>query len=101
MSAIIWSAVERPVAATRFVIRFGFGQTGIDNAALGRGVFIVSGREFGSVDQHGGGDDDLAAVESKLHRVSFKQASLASYAGWDSDLAFILDSCGGTDNWMV
>ncbi len=45
-----------------FDILVCLGQASVDNFALGRRVFVISGGKFGAVDDQLGCDDDLAAL---------------------------------------
>ncbi|HMC62391.1 MAG TPA: hypothetical protein VKJ01_24560 [Candidatus Solibacter sp.] len=82
-------------AAAFFQVFFGFVQPRIDDAPLSRGVFGVGVRKLGTVNHQPGGNHNFAALESKICQVALGKPGLATDAGGNGHLPFVLDFGGG------
>jgi len=74
----LFRRIEGAISAAVLDVLVGFGQTGVDDAALGRRVFLVGSGEPGTVDDEFGSEDDLTALERRFHKVAFGDAGQGS-----------------------
>lgn len=91
------SSAKGAKGAAFLEVFLGFIETGINDAPLGRGVFVVGVRELGAVNHQPGRDNNLAALESKVYQVAPGQPGLAPDAGGNGYLALVLDFSGGVN----
>jgi hypothetical protein len=82
----LFMGLKGTIETTRSDILRGFGQTGVDDAALLGGVLVVGGGKLGAIDQRLRGENDSAALDGCFDEVSFSHARGGAKAAGKGDL---------------